>query len=412
MEARWIALLALAVACGDGGGQGPGGNEESSFARQGCIETTSAVTPDATTLEGKDAQALLDLASGERKAQIQWRDGSSTELAVSTSQVKVVKVKSRQDPKFTLDVPVHCDDRLRVESRLSVKTTDGRVDEQFPHVAFEGGCGEGGSLSTYVHLKTSELHGDYVRQGTEDGKLSAVYFGLNLGSDAFSGSISEEFTTGSAVGMGPTVATWDVRSFDPSDLPLLTLEACQAAGGIALADPGDGRLLDAGCGPGREALGTIDGFIEGGLCCELSAKFCWGQAVTIDGRCAPSPARFYRESGTCKAQTSCTCEGPDCARSFATMEACETEYAGCEQIEYKRCGGLEGGPCGADEYCAYMPGWSCGSADATAVCLPRPEGCDDIYLPVCGCNNQQYANLCEANAAGQGVRSLSACDTN
>jgi hypothetical protein len=47
-----------------------------------------------------------------------------------------------------------------------------------------------------------------------------------------------------------------------------TVDECEAALGTAVADPGDGSLLASGeCPHGGSAIGTIDGFIEGGLCC-------------------------------------------------------------------------------------------------------------------------------------------------
>lgn len=50
-----------------------------------------------------------------------------------------------------------------------------------------------------------------------------------------------------------------------------TIVACEAAGGEALSDPGDGSLFETGC-LGSRALGIIDGiaegWIEGGLCCK------------------------------------------------------------------------------------------------------------------------------------------------
>jgi hypothetical protein len=45
----------------------------------------------------------------------------------------------------------------------------------------------------------------------------------------------------------------------------VTAEECDAMGGQALADPGDGSLKHC---PGDGALiAAVEGFIEGGLCC-------------------------------------------------------------------------------------------------------------------------------------------------
>jgi hypothetical protein len=75
------------------------------------------------------------------------------------------------------------------------------------------------------------------------------------------------------------------------------------------------------------------------------------------------------------------------------------------------CGGFVGNTCNATEYCAYMPGQSCGEADASSNCMPRPDSCPDIYMPVCGCDQKTYPSACSANAAGQGLFALGACPT-
>ena len=74
------------------------------------------------------------------------------------------------------------------------------------------------------------------------------------------------------------------------------------------------------------------------------------------------------------------------------------------------CGGLGGGICREDEYCAYVAGQHCGITDASAYCLSRPEACDLSYAPVCGCDGVTYGNSCAAAAAGTGVLSEGECE--
>jgi hypothetical protein len=73
------------------------------------------------------------------------------------------------------------------------------------------------------------------------------------------------------------------------------------------------------------------------------------------------------------------------------------------------CGGWLGNTCGPDEYCAYMEGQLCGAADASAVCAPRPGGCDAVYDAVCGCDGITYGNACEAAMKGTGVMRRGSC---
>ena len=73
------------------------------------------------------------------------------------------------------------------------------------------------------------------------------------------------------------------------------------------------------------------------------------------------------------------------------------------------CGARAGDTCSDDEYCHFDREATCGWADATGVCQPKPDACDADYTPVCGCDGQTYSNECVANAAGTGVVSDGEC---
>ena len=81
----------------------------------------------------------------------------------------------------------------------------------------------------------------------------------------------------------------------------------------------------------------------------------------------------------------------------------------CTECPVKACGGFIGSTCSATEYCAYVPGQACGAADASSACKPRPDGCTDIYMPVCGCDQKTYASTCDAALHGQGVYTEGVC---
>ena len=61
--------------------------------------------------------------------------------------------------------------------------------------------------------------------------------------------------------------------------------------------------------------------------------------------------------------------------------------------------------CAATTYCAKPEG----ACDAEGTCQPRPQGCPDVYAPVCGCDGTTYGNACDAAAAGVSVASPGPC---
>lgn len=80
-------------------------------------------------------------------------------------------------------------------------------------------------------------------------------------------------------------------------------------------------------------------------------------------------------SSTTSTTTSSGSGGGTCASTCAATGFCQYEYAACAPV--------------------HSP-WI--SDDGT--CTPRPDTCDDIYEPVCGCDGKAYPSACSANAAG------------
>jgi len=133
---------------------------------------------------------------------------------------------------------------------------------------------------------------------------------------------------------------------------------------------------------------------------------CVGGGWACTDKACPPPTECVPGDQTYDGCNTCTC-GAD-GLWMCTLRACPPPVDGGAV----GCGGWLGDTCGPSEYCAYQPGEYCGGADASSVCTPRPEVCDTLYDPVCGCDGSTYGNACEAAMKGTGVYSKGPCATN
>ena len=116
----------------------------------------------------------------------------------------------------------------------------------------------------------------------------------------------------------------------------------------------------------------------------------------------------------CEAISGCSCVGADCGRLYADGPSCEAATTGCGRAPGGTCGGFAGETCRPDEYCDFAEPHTCGGADESGSCVPRPTACADILMPACGCDGLEYGNPCEAHRAGTdnlGAPGPSGCGT-
>lgn len=66
--------------------------------------------------------------------------------------------------------------------------------------------------------------------------------------------------------------------------------------------------------------------------------------------------------------------------------------------------------CASNQFCEFAAG-TCPkkNSGAQGTCVTKPEGCIQIYDPVCGCDNKTYGNDCTRQQAGVSLKSTGAC---
>jgi hypothetical protein len=208
-------------------------------------------------------------------------------------------------------------------------------------------------------------------------------------------------------GVDNTCEPTEFCDYDPAAM----CGATDATGICAPRPMGCPDLFDPVCGcDGRDYSNSCDANAAGtdvayaGMC--GAPDPCAPQDAHGVGTCA---AFFgYHWDGTsCYGVSGCSCDGADCSASWDSPEACAAAHSSCGTGV--GCGARLGDTCTPRQFCDF-PDDLCGAADVPGTCQPRPDVCDTVIDPVCGCDGVTYNNQCEAAGAGIDIASHGSCD--
>ncbi len=164
-------------------------------------------------------------------------------------------------------------------------------------------------------------------------------------------------------------------------------------------ETGSGMIPDSPtCCEGLQSIGVSEWDPETGMCMMMMDVFLCSKCG--NNKCEEeweNPCNCEKDCGSpfeCTSDEMCD-DGDAC-----TKDVCEGGV--CIHATMPDCGNCwDDKMCSDSSYCRYPDG-ECDNAKS-GDCVPIPEGCFDVWLPVCGCDGVTYGNECELQAAKQSM---------
>jgi len=135
------------------------------------------------------------------------------------------------------------------------------------------------------------------------------------------------------------------------------------------------------------------------------AESCEASCVPV--KCADDETPVDTDEDGCADECEKKCVPIKCPEGSTPVD---TDNDGCADACVASCGGIAGKTCPSDSFCDY-PAGMCKAADMMGTCEVVPEGCFEIYEPVCGCDGMTYGNDCKRQAAQAQLDHTGECTT-
>lgn len=150
------------------------------------------MTGSEPTSVGVTADDALSWLGSERTGRLWWLSGDdpATEVTFRFSEARAYFVRSKPDPKFTLNIVTHCDDHVEVEAVLDFATADGKLSFTKQRVRLAADPSMKSLAGTIGGIDAEKLRGSYQPAGANQ-CFEATQLDVSFSETTFSGTLTD-----------------------------------------------------------------------------------------------------------------------------------------------------------------------------------------------------------------------------